>query len=184
MRLPFNEAKAAQAAAFLLKLNGGKMNYMSLIKLLYLADREALLTWGRPVTTDNYVSMDKGPVLSNTLNLINELREPGTPEIWNQYISTPKDYEVQLLKDAPDEELSPAEEELLYKIYAEHGRKNPWQLVGFVHKLPEWQDPHGSAIPIAYRDILSAGNKTEVEIASILEELGNLAAVHSLLTGE
>ena len=32
------------------------MSYMKLIKLLYLADREALARWGRPITTDQYVS--------------------------------------------------------------------------------------------------------------------------------
>ena len=69
MQLPFNEAKAAQTAARLLKLRGGRMSYLKLIKLMYLIDREALLRWGRPVTTDCYVSMDKGPILSRTLIL-------------------------------------------------------------------------------------------------------------------
>lgn len=56
----FIEAKATQAAARLLRNRGGKMSYMKLIKLLYLADREALAQWGRSITTDTYVSMDKG----------------------------------------------------------------------------------------------------------------------------
>ena len=46
--LPFNERKATQAAAHFLKLAGGKMDYRKLMLLLYLADRKALLTWGRP----------------------------------------------------------------------------------------------------------------------------------------
>ena len=64
----FNEVKATQAAARLLRNRGGRMSYMKLIKLLYLADREALSRWGRPITTDKYVSMDKGPVLSRVLD--------------------------------------------------------------------------------------------------------------------
>lgn len=67
MRLRFNDRKATQAAALLLQLRGGKMSYMKLIKLLYLADREALLQWGRPITTDRYVSMNRDPVLSRIL---------------------------------------------------------------------------------------------------------------------
>ena len=43
MKLRFNEAKAAQAAARLLKLRGGRMSFLKLIKLLYIVDREALL---------------------------------------------------------------------------------------------------------------------------------------------
>jgi uncharacterized phage-associated protein len=79
MRLRFNEAKATQAAARLLRNRGGTMSYMKLIKLLYLADREALASWGRPITTGNYVSMDKGPVLSHVLDRINEGPSPDEP---------------------------------------------------------------------------------------------------------
>jgi uncharacterized phage-associated protein len=46
------------------------MAYIKLIKLLYLADREALLRWGRPITTDRHVSMPKGPVVSQIYDLI------------------------------------------------------------------------------------------------------------------
>src|SRR3989304_7235844 len=96
MRLPFNEAKATQAAAMLLKMRGGTMSYMKLLKLLYLADREALLRWGRPISTDVYVSMDHGPVLSKTLDMINEGPDTGG-RIWAEYISSSSNYEVTLL---------------------------------------------------------------------------------------
>ena len=53
MVLRFNERRATEAAARFLKLRGGRMKYLKLIKLLYFLDREALLRWGRPVTTDS-----------------------------------------------------------------------------------------------------------------------------------
>ena len=40
-------------------------DYIKLIKLLYLADRAALIETGSPITGDRYVSMKFGPVLSN-----------------------------------------------------------------------------------------------------------------------
>ena len=55
MHLRFREAKTTQAAARLLTLRGGRMNYMKLLKLLYIVEREALLNWGRPVTADRCV---------------------------------------------------------------------------------------------------------------------------------
>src|ERR1039457_6692110 len=70
MKLLFNEAKATQAATQFLRLRGGRISYIKLIKLLYLADREALIRWGRPITTDCYVSMDVGPVVSRIYDLI------------------------------------------------------------------------------------------------------------------
>ena len=42
MASPFNERKATEAAAHLLALRGGQMHYLKLLKLLYIADREAL----------------------------------------------------------------------------------------------------------------------------------------------
>src|SRR5688572_27768282 len=106
MRLPFNEKKATQAAAYLLRLRGGRMSYMKLIKLLYLADRLSLTRRGRPITTDRYVSMDRGPVLSRTLNLITEDREPAAPSFWAEFIAEPSNFEVELKSDPGADELS------------------------------------------------------------------------------
>ena len=44
-------------------------------------------------------------------------------------------------------------------------------MVDVVHKLPEWTDPHGSAIPITYKDILKAVGKDDGEIQEIESEL-------------
>jgi len=181
VRPPFNEAKATQAAAYLLKLRGGRMSYMKLIKLLYLVDREALIRWGRPVTTDRYVSMDRGPVLSNVLDLISQGPAPGTESVWDRYISEPIGYEVRLRQEAPTDELSPAEIILIEEIFRKYGHMSRWELVDRVHELPEWQDPEGGAIPIRYADILKASGKSPDEIEAILAELDNVAAVESLL---
>src|SRR5689334_6775712 len=105
MRLRFNEAKATQAASRLLRLRGGPMSYIKLIKLLYIIDREALIRWGRPVTTSRHVSMPKGPVVSQIYDLITEEAIPGEETLWRKYISTNRqDFEVTLLKDPGDDE--------------------------------------------------------------------------------
>jgi len=72
----FNETKATQAAARFLHLADDHLNYMVLIKLLYLADREALVRWGRPITFDTYYTMKYGPMLSNVHDLITEMSLP------------------------------------------------------------------------------------------------------------
>lgn len=181
MRLRFNERKATQAAGLLLQLRGGKMSYMKLIKLLYLADREALLQWGRPITTDRYVSMNRGPVLSRILDLATDGEDPGAPSIWANHIGEPSGYEVRLQSDAGRDELSDAEVELLHKIFQAYGNKSRWEMVDLTHTLPEWKNPQGGAIPITYRDILKAGGKTELEIAAIEDELEGVALVENLL---
>jgi hypothetical protein len=42
LKFTFKPRKAAQAAALLLKMNGGDMDQYLFIKMLYLADRQAL----------------------------------------------------------------------------------------------------------------------------------------------
>lgn len=182
VRLRFNERRATEAAARLLKLRGGQMSYMKLIKLLYLADREALLRWGRPITTDRYVSMDKGPVVSRIYSLITEEIPPGEESFWRRHISAPEaNYEVRLLSEPKPWELSRAEEALLDEVFQKYGALDRWKVVEITHDLPEWQDPNGSSVPIEYGDILRAGGKTDEEIAEIEAELAALEAAEHFL---
>jgi len=67
--------------------------------------------------------------------------------------------------------LSRAEEKLIHDVYDQYGRMNRWALVDYVHTLPEWQNPHGSVIPIPIRDILKAGGEDEQEIRAVMREL-------------
>jgi uncharacterized phage-associated protein len=164
----FDEKKVTEAAAFLLELRGGPMHYIKLIKLLYIADRQAFSDWGIPISNDNYVSMDNGPVLSQTYNLI---KDGG--RIWSEYISAPfGDYEVRLkTRLQKKSRLSLAEEETLQKVFAEYGHQNRWKIVDFMHTLPEWKNPGGSSIPISMNDILQALGEPEENIQAIISEI-------------
>lgn len=175
MQPSFREDKATQAAALLLRWAGGSMNYMKLIKLLYLADRTALVRWGRPITFARAVSMKHGPVLSEVLDLINEGSPPGARSIWNRAVSSPANYEVRLNADVPADDLSDTEEAVLDEVFREFGRLDPWALVDLLHQtLPEWI-PTSGAIPIHYHDILLNEGWTEAEVAEVVSELENLA---------
>ena len=108
MRLVFNERKTAQAAAHLLKLHGGTMSYMVLIKLLYFADKEALIHTGYSITGDQMLSMKNGPVLSAVLDLVH-MGRPDEATAWFEYVSENQGYDVSLVRDTPEaDELSPA----------------------------------------------------------------------------
>lgn len=167
--LRFDESKATQAAGKLLAMRGGRMHYLKLIKLLYLADRAALLSWGAPITTDRYASMDHGPVVSNIYDLITD--EKPKP-VWAEFISPPLgEYEVELRRETPNDRLSAAEEKLLEQVYQSYGHWNRWKLVEFCHTLPEWKNPQGSSTPISIRDILQAGGEDEDVIRAVMREL-------------
>jgi uncharacterized phage-associated protein len=46
------------------------MNYMRLLKLLYIADRESLPRTGRPIVGGPVIAMERGPVLEEVFDLI------------------------------------------------------------------------------------------------------------------
>lgn len=77
--------------------------------------------------------MDKDPVLIHTLSLINDGVEPDTESCWNQFISEPEHYSVKLINEAPTDELSEAEVELINNIFNDYGHLNRWKLVDIVH---------------------------------------------------
>ena len=181
----FDERKTTQAAARFLGLANGKLNYMVLIKFLYLLDREALLKWSRPVTFDEYYSMKLGPVLSQTHNLATEMHLPEEKSYWGQFISAPSNYEVSLLSDAGDDLLSESEEELIDDIFRRYGRWkiDPFAFANFLHKiLPEWTPVTSGRVPLSIADILKAGNKSAEEIATVESELDEISEVRQFLT--
>ena len=67
MNFRFNFERALQASAYLLRLDGKRMGYLRLLKLLYIADREWLAETGESITGDRAYAMKYGPVLSSDL---------------------------------------------------------------------------------------------------------------------
>lgn len=159
------------------------MNYMKLIKLLYLADRGAFLRWGRPLSGDRYFSMRLGPVLSKVHDLITEVPDPEAEQtFWSKCISAPSDYDVTLVGEAGDDELSRAEEKLIDEVYAAYAHYEPFALVRLLHEtLPEWKEVQDGCVPIEYREILHAGGKSSQEIGEIESELDSLRLIESVV---
>ena len=170
----FDEIKATQAACYLLSLNAGRMNYMKMIKLLYLADREYITNWSNSITTDFYVSMDNGPVTSKIYDLIKDSRsDNGT--YWASCIRT-EEYNTVLRKEPKEyDRLSPMEMEVIADINQKFADKSEWDVVKFCHdNLKEWQNPSGSTIQITIEDIIRA-TKDEKDIDESIREM-SLAA--------
>ena len=182
MRPMFREDRTTQAAARLLKLQGGTMNILKLIKLLYLVDRTALARFGRPITFDSYVSMPHGPVLSLTLDRINA--DPDIPDAsyWHRYISERQGYDVKLIADAPSDQLSAAEEGVIDGVNADFGRMSQFELRDWCHAhLPEWTDPKGSSYPIGIAEILRAQGFDDEDARGVEEALASEAALQQIV---
>jgi uncharacterized phage-associated protein len=167
----FSEQIITQMAAYLLKKRGGRMAYLKLIKLLYLAERKAVAKWGEPISGDHFVSMPHGPVLSQTYELIKSQSSPDEVSPWHDLIEE-ESYEVFLSKNIEDfDELSQAEMRILDEVYAEYGTMGRFQIRDFTHDhCQEWEDPHGSAFPIRLESILRAMGRNEEQV-KVLKQL-------------
>jgi uncharacterized phage-associated protein len=165
IRFVFNDQKATQAAAYLLSLSEGKMSYLRLIKLLYLADRKMLIEHGSTITGDSMVSMDHGPVLSLTYDLIRRKRPSSW---WEQFIGPPdEEKEVSLIRKPNADALSAYELSLLDGVYAEKKPFSKWEVRDQTHELPEWENPNGSPLPIRPDTILRVEGVSESDISRI-----------------
>lgn len=172
----FDEMKATQAACYLLSLNAERMNYMKLIKLLYLADRKFIADWSNSITTDCYVSMENGPVTSRIYDLIKEGKSDNG-SYWASCIRTNGD-DVVLTKTIGEyDRLSPMEMEVIAEVSSRFESVGTWDVVNFCQRnLAEWQDPSGSSIPITIEDIIHAV-KSDKDVDECIEQMSLAASI-------
>lgn len=182
MNFNFNERRSTQAAAFLIRRNGNKLNYMKLIKLLYLVDREALIKWQQPITGDKYYSLPLGPVVSKILDKISSGPNPKSPDYWSSIIQIAQNdsYSVTTIDEPEYDELSKREIRLLEGLDDKFKAYSQWDMVTYCHNnLPEWEDPNGSSDQITIEDILktSIKNGTDKELDFLLENVAFKIAI-------
>jgi uncharacterized phage-associated protein len=149
----FNYKKATQSIIFFLNQNGGSLNKMKALKLIWLADRLHLRTYGRTITMDSYIAMKNGPVASGTRDIL-ELNVTYLADNELEYAIKsikPKDkFTVEYLGNEDLDQMSDSDIEILTKIQAEFGHLGEFNLSELSHSLPEWkkyEDPlsHGGS---------------------------------------
>lgn len=157
----FNEQKSAQIAAWFIAKEGGSMPHLKLIKLMYLAERASISTHGHLLTGDRFVAMPHGPVLSLTLDHINDA-VGSQQDGWDSWISDKANYTVglqrEVTRDALDE-LSDADLNVLEATWKKFGWMTKYQIRDYTHdpkNCPEWKDPEGSSNPIDYDEVFRA----------------------------
>ena len=181
----YNDEKAAQVIAQFLRLSGGQNDMRSLLKLAYLANREAFKRWHTPLVPDKYVSMRQGPVLSFSYDNLKRLTK-STNESWHNmsgFSEAPWNFDIVLQDDNVDDgELSRREIRLIEETWAKFGSLSSDELVDFCHKLPEWKDPGKSSKPIDVEEILRNLGIDEDTMIEIADEERAYQLEHQLLS--
>ena len=158
MHFRFHFEKALQAAGVLMGLDGDRMEYLRLLKLLYIADREMLAETGSPITGDRAVAMKHGPVLSQVYDLLKG--QDAKAGEWAAYLRT-VNHSVELRQPIGRGKLNRAEVEKLQEVTERYKNDNVWEICGKTHEFPEWKKNYvpNTSIPIPWEGTLEAQDR-------------------------
>ena len=182
MPFGFDRRKAIQAVAYLLKTRPNSTdNYMRLLKILYMADRESLIETGAPITGDRFVSMPHGTMLSRLLNLVKHQESPllenSDVKEWDSYIISDGEYDIRLAADPGQGALCDYELKKLQEVADRYSEHDQWKMRELTHELPEYKDPDGSSKIIPLREFLRIVDMDEVadQVIADAEQSASLA---------
>lgn len=139
----FHYRKAVQSLNLLASWQGGELNKMKALKLLWLADRYHLRQYGRTILNDKYVAMENGPVASITRDILQSNAIGAGHDAVNyaaEYLAPAKSKWFYSTINAPNEKVfSKTDLEVLALINNTYGHLDQFQLRDLTHSFPEWK---------------------------------------------
>jgi uncharacterized phage-associated protein len=149
----FDHKKATQAINFFALKQGGHINEMKALKLIYFADRYHLRKYGRLVTNDTYFAMDNGPVPSGAKDIAEGSSFLGKveKEYSAGYLKKKDSYTLFSLKPLDTGVFSDSDIEALNFAWERFGKFGQFDLAKLTHRYPEWSKHESSLRNVASR---------------------------------
>lgn len=169
----FDLEALTQSVAYLLRKHGGRLDCGKLVKLMYLADRQAIKESSSSITEDDYCSLDRGPAATRLYDLLTGGGEPPAQREWDSLFKREGDDLIALKDDIPFDWLSEHNTDILDAVDARFGCMSAEEISEWTHNpanCPEWRDPHGGRLPITKADIMKALGFDEEYIAFVIED--------------
>lgn len=174
-----NIEKSLDVMHYFAKKLGDSVTDVKLMKLMYFSDRKALLETGFPITDDCYYIMNRGPILSSTLDHLNSytdeiasIFEKPVTKIEEGY--TVKEIKVKESSNRIYEYLAEIEVSVLDSIFDELSGMSTNEIVQYAHDdqiCPEWRFPSGSSIPLQIETILRHHGVEREEAEQMAQEI-------------
>ena len=140
IRFKFDSEKLVQALAFFASRGVKDLDTLKAVKLLYFADREHLLKYGRPIVGDDYYCMKNGPIPTNALGQIQDVLSPNPTgdhdPLFDEYftVSRSTKYPRLVSKKEPDLDVFSASDiEVLEAVLKMYGKQTSWKLRDLTH---------------------------------------------------
>lgn len=166
LRFETNHEKATQALNYLAGLEGGQINKMKALKLVFFADRYHLRKYGRPIVGDAYWAMGYGPVASMVMNIAenDSWLDECESKYANRYLEPSQDrLFVRATAPFDAQVFSSSDIEALDYVWRHLGHLDQFSLVQLSHAYPEWTK---------HRESLRRGNckRAPMEYADFFED--------------
>lgn len=174
-----NIEKSLDVMHYLVKKLGNSVTDVKLMKLMYFSDRKALLETGFPITDDCYYIMNRGPILSSTLDHINQYTSEmasifETPQSKNEGGYPVKELTLKATVGREYEYLAEIEVSILDAILEELSSMSTNEIVQYAHDdkiCPEWKFPQGTSIALPIESILRHHGVEAEEIEQMVQEI-------------
>ena len=166
----FDVATAAQSAAFFIRSEGGRIDYLKLVKLMYLAERESMEKYDKPFFYDVFYNMDHGPIPSTVMDLINgEIEHP----VWSMYVGDRVLDEVESRNSFELDHLSSAEMGILKDLKKKFAKKNGFEMAIWTHDhCSEWQPPKGKRSRLSHQKVFrELGKPNAIALEAHVQDL-------------
>jgi uncharacterized phage-associated protein len=179
MQFPANGTKATDAVARIIRQSGQSVDYLRVVKLIYLADRKSIAQRGIPIVGGHYFSMRKGPVNGDVMNFVTQRNAPR----WKDSIAPLKGHSLSILAEPEYDSLSESEIRILDGVVEEHLDQTTEELVQWCHDhCPEYKHVFFGRREISVESILRAEGKPVEVINRVVRDGQVLADLDHLLT--
>jgi len=162
----FKPEKFASAVAYLVSLRPG-LTKKQLCKLLYLADKEHLLKFGRTITGDRYFALEQGPIPTKGLDAMNLKGDRRNIEALLKF-GRLSGWVFCLSQDPDLKPLSRSDIGVLDQISDQFGEFPAWQLEKLTHEEPAYKKakPNG---PMSFELFFEGHAESELLKTILLE---------------
>lgn len=127
--MDINLLKIENAILFFIEKNGGSIDKMKLMKLLWLSDRLHLSKYGRLILKDRYYAMPYGPVPSTAFDICKRRKE--------DYIII-KGNNIESERKCDQNFFSKSDLKIMNSIWEKFKNISSLDFSNYSHKYPEW----------------------------------------------
>jgi len=191
LQFTFNRAKFIQALVFFSKNGVTDLTKLKAAKLLYFADKEHLLRYGRPIIGDTYYALNLGPLPSQAVDFLDDaeaahLAGPSSPEQeeFFHFLDVVSDYWPRFVARGEENYrvFSKSDLGVLSEIAEKYGKLHWKRLVELTHEEAAYkqadiqrQKSSGRA-PIPYESFFEGNDAAMLALAEEEQEHRNMVA--------